>query len=90
METNSIVRENIIYKIDLDICLSIETHPKRNEDIHVPGFNLICQNRARSKRQSRGVGFLIKWKLFSEYYVDIIDQSFDGILVVSLDHKLYG
>ena len=34
-----IIRKNIIYQFDLNICLMIETYFESNEDIHVLGFN---------------------------------------------------
>ena len=65
-------------------------HLRNDETIRVPGYKWIGQNRQKYKRPSGGIGFLISLKLYSLYYVKILDTSLEGIIVLSLYHRHSG
>ena len=75
---------------DFDVCLIVETHLKNDENIHVPEFNWIGRNIIKCKRPSGGLSFLINLELYSLYNVRLLENSFEGVIVISLSHKHSG
>ena len=75
-----------IYKYDI-LCIS-ETFLQGDNSIEVNGYIYYGNNRnkihKKAKRGSGGVGILVKESLLTEYNVEILDKSNEGILWLKL------
>ena len=77
-------RSDVIIETGYDVYAICETHLAGNNGISVPGYTWYGHNRtelnANAIRGSGGVGFLIANHILNDYSVNIIDQSYEGIL----------
>ena len=68
-----------------------ETFLRPNESLNLTGLTFYGNNRkstlAAARRGSGGVGFLIKNSILSAFYVNVLDTSHEGIIVIKLTHK---
>ena len=62
-----------------------EPHLKDNENIDIPGFKWIGQNKLKTKRASGGQGF--NYDILSAFNVDVLDIKFEGIIALQFSHK---
>jgi len=88
---NCALRENIIIALDSDIISLSETHLGEQNGIYINGYTWFGFNRVNIHRNapkpSGGVGLLVKHWIITEYDINVVDKSYDGILVVQLIHK---
>lgn len=79
---------------DFDIVGVAETFLRLNQSLDLNGYTWFGSNRTeihhRALRASGGVGFLIKNWIVEAFQITVLDKSFDGILWISLTHKLSG
>ena len=84
-------REIITDRLAADVVLLQETWRIQNESIQLNNYTVYCNNRRcinrNSPKGSGGVAIAVHNILFNEYYVDILEDRFDGILIVKLAHK---
>ena len=70
----------------------VETHLKYNKKLDVDGYTWVGNNRKRLHVNARcgsgGVGILIKNELLNEFEHKTIDIENEGILWVTLTHKI--
>jgi hypothetical protein len=89
---NDNLRASIVRAIDADITSICESHLKDQNIIALDGYLWLGHNRTHLHRNapkgSGGVGLLIKNWICEEYDVNVIDKSYDGILVVQFINKV--
>jgi hypothetical protein len=87
------VREECVNMLDVDILGVAETHLQGNQNLTLPGYVWIGQNRTQlhvnARTGSGGVGVFVKDHLYEQFYVKILDATCEGILWVSFVHKSY-
>ena len=75
------------------MCLT-ETHLRRGEIIHVPGYHFIGRNRellnTKANRGSGGVGILIKNSMINTHHMTTIYTHKDNVIAIKLECKLSG
>ena len=74
---------------DFDILAITETFLRGDQKLDIDGYTFIGHNRdiqqsGVSRRGSGGVGILVKKDLFHEFQIDILDQSVDGMLWITV------
>ncbi len=95
-EKNSKLREEIICNANCDIYSICETHLSKsvNFEPSVKGYKLFRHDRSfvhkNAPKTLGGVGFLVKRELLIDYSCEIIDKSYEGVLVLELVHKVIG
>ena len=81
---NHILRSVAVNILDFDIICLAETHFRGNEQLEIDGYEWYGQNRRNihriAKCGSGGVGFLVNKDLWSEFNINILDDSVEGIL----------
>lgn len=82
----------MISSLNLDVICLNETHLVNEKCISVSGYRWYGYNRqgihCKAPKGSGGVGILLKEALLEDYQVKIVDKSIDGILGISLEHKV--
>ncbi len=85
------LRETILAHFNPDIISISETFLKRKETIKLDGYEWKGHNRLKihvnAKRSSGGIGLFIKQGLYHIWNINVIDRSYEGILVVKFDKK---
>jgi hypothetical protein len=93
-EDNKYLRERILMKLKPEIISISETFKRNNDLIELDGYTWKGFNRTalhkRAKRGSGGIGLFIKNNLFDNWDVNVINKSYDGIMVTQLSHKHSG
>ena len=88
---NHNLRESIIISLDSQIVSIKETHLINDAVIHVLKYIWYGHNRknlhVNAPKGSGGVGFLVHNTIFQRYDVNVIDQTYEGILVLKLAHR---
>lgn len=83
---NSTIRKDLLKILNPDIIYVIETKLKNNEVIDFNGYVWYGFNRKGQLRTARcgsgGVGIFLKNELLSEWSVEIVDKSLDGLFIV--------
>ena len=78
--------------LELDILGLAETHLAPGEVLGVNGYTWYGHNRKLLHRNAKcgsgGVGFLIREEFESDYGIEIIDDSYEGILWIKMEHKI--
>jgi len=87
---NSVLRESIINKLDLDVVCISETHLKNNEHIEFEGFTCFNNNRKlvhrRAPKGSGGIAILVRDSVLRDYSVTQVSKDFEGILGIQLEN----
>ncbi len=93
---NQALRQHIFANEQCDIYSINETHLDKDGDFspYVEGYTFKGHNRSlvhrRAPKTWGGVGFLIKNTVLSDYVFNVVDKSYDGIMVIDLTHKIIG
>ena len=86
------IRKECLEALDLDVIGIAETHLLQNNYIDVEGYKWYGNNRKqihrRAPKGSGGVGILVKNVLFEHFHVEVLNQDTQGILWITLKHKL--
>ena len=86
------LREDILNHVNFDILGVAETHFLGDQILQIDGYQWYGQNRKNlhknAKRGSGGVGFLIRSNLMNFYNVSIVDDSFEGIMLLKFISKI--
>ena len=92
--TNSRIRKDILHALSIDIIGVTETFLKSNDVLSLPGYVWYGQNRqmlhVRANRGSGGIGCFVKAKLLDYFECHVINNSFEGILIIQLCNKYSG
>ena len=92
---NKWMREEVILGLKCNIIVLQETHLKKDDILNVPGY--FCDKRFFHNRQSNhirarksygGVAILFDYDFMTNYHVELVDKSYDGLLLVKCEHKL--
>jgi len=85
------LRKDIISHLGFDILALSETHLKEDEQLNLPGYRWVGNNRhtlhSRAKKGSGGVGFLIKDDLLEHYDYEVLDKTYEDLLWIKLVNK---
>ena len=88
---NRSLREAIIKHLNLHIFCICETHLNKNDNLNVEGYTWFGHCRfgkhKKAPKTFGGVGIFIRNDILMEYLISIVDQSFDGILILKCKHK---
>ncbi len=88
---NSKLRQKILLSSDADFISINETHERYEGLISLPGYVWFGAKRIKqhikSVRAFGGVGMFVKEHISKEFFIKIIDKSYDGIMVVEFIHK---
>ena len=80
--------------INIDILAVAETHLIGNDELRVPGYTWFWQTRlnihVNAKCGSGGIGLLIENTFASNYNIQVLDKSHEGILWINFKHILTG
>lgn len=91
---NHNLRSICVDTLQLDIIGIAETHLTGSSIVHFPGYKWFGNNRkgihVRARTGSGGVGFLIKENMCSVFDIEVLDNSFEGVLWLKMIHKLSG
>ena len=91
---NCHLRQGILYHFKTDIICLTETHLKDKYMIELQGYKWFGYNRQsqhkKASKASGGVDIVVASYLFSEYNINIVDSSLDGILVMKLINYFTG
>ncbi len=72
------------------ICIG-ETHLRDGDKLSLEGYEFFDHSRkslhVRAPKGSGGVAFFIKTFIVIDYKIDVIDKSYDGIIVLQFTHK---
>ena len=86
------IRKECLEALELDIIGIAETHLLKNNYINIEGFKWYGNNRKqihrRAPKGSGGVGIFVKNTLFEQFNVEVLDSETEGILWISLKHKV--
>ena len=85
------MRKAIIIASNADIFCVQETHLLDKYNINIPNYNFIKQCRPihkNAKRPSGGIGILVKLSVYNVFKVQVIDNSYEGIICLKLEHKV--
>jgi len=78
--------------MNCDITVICESHLKDDAEITVPGYQWFGYNRTflnpQATRGSGGVGVLVKHDIVDSYIIQIVEKSFEGILLLRFTDKL--
>ena len=91
---NGVIRKKIIEYSNADIFCINESHltPKTSLEGEVFGYQWIGHNRPHShvnaKRCHGGVGMFVKKCIMHNFYTNIVDKEYDGILAVKFVNKI--
>jgi hypothetical protein len=91
---NHCVREQILLKINADVCCIQETHLKPDESLEnkLIGYKWFGYNRSKlhkkANKGSGGIGMFVKLSLINCYTVNVVDRCIDGILGVKFVDKV--
>ena len=89
-ERNNDLREGLICNSKADIFCVCETHLSDDQVLVVPDYKWFGHNRLMKHKSAPkthgGVGIFVKNRLLSEFSVQILDKSYDGILVILFQH----
>ena len=81
---NNYIRQQCIISQDFDIIGLAEIYLINGRNIEISGYMWFGQNRKhihiRAKKESGGVGFLVKQSIYESYDISIIDNEHEGIL----------
>jgi hypothetical protein len=93
-ECNGQLRSEIIKSINPDIVCICESHLSGYSNIQLEGFKWFGHNRPlkhyNSPKTFGGVGIFVKCSIFNEFFISIIDKTFDGILAIKFVNKSTG
>ena len=91
-KNNELLRQCILQSCKSNIFSLNETHLKNHDQICLPGYTWVGLNRKflhnKAPKRSGGVGFFIEENLYDIFNINLIDNSYDGILGIQLKHKL--
>ena len=71
-----------------------ETHLANNQTIDIPNYTFYAHNRKTTHKKAPktygGVGIFVKWTVFKDFEVCVIDKCIEGILGISFVDKITG
>ena len=77
--------------LELEIIGLAETHLIKDNVLNINGYSWYGNNRKSLHRNAKcgsgGVGFLIDNKFGKDYNIEVVDDTFDGILWLKLHNK---
>ena len=89
--TKKQLKKKFISSLNFDIIGIAETHLLNNDCITLNDYSWFGNNRKFIHRNARhgsgGVGFLVHDRILNDFYVTILNDNFDGILWLELQHK---
>ena len=89
--SNNTLRSKILEHLNFDIISVNETHLKSSDTLTLERYQFLKHNRQETHRDapkgSGGVGLFIKSEFLNDLYISVVDNTYDGILGISLIHK---
>ena len=88
---NYFIKTSVLEHLKLNLIGLAETHLIGNSKVKMSGYTWFGQNMTslhfRAKKGSCGVGFLVRNSHFNQFYINVCEDSYEGILWLELKDK---